>query len=196
MWSSAVVVTFFLTGIASVYGFPMEARLQSRQQDLSPNSANSTIDWCAKAYNASQATTYGLFPASYALKCLQSLPYDQSIAESTIDTVSKMFNQFYAPESYVKQSSNPMVPIAVDLPASFSAIKDGIMNQSYSYFEYQYAITELIRSLNDGSAFKGHTLIIQDTQGIQMAVPMDSGSDYLFLWFCSHPMVNQLLKCA
>jgi hypothetical protein len=139
----SIAVTLTLGG-AAVNALPAKERLQVRGQ-----STNST-DWCAQAYNASLQTTYGYFPAPLALKCLQSLPYDQGIAESTIDTVQKMFNQFFAPENYYLRSGNPNVPYAIDIAGGLANISQSIANQELSFFEYQYAIIELIRSLNDG----------------------------------------------
>ena len=155
-WSAVIAV---LGAIASVSALPTEHR---RFYPRSSGSLNST-DWCAQAYNASALTQYGWFSGDLALKCLQSLPYDQQIAESTIDTVQKMFNQFFSPENYYKQSSNPALPISIDIAGTLANISEGIQNKRYSYFEYQYAITQLIRSLNDGKCFvwieliPGHT---------------------------------------
>jgi len=148
-------VILFL-GATAVNALPAKQRLQFRDT----SSSNNFTDWCAQAYNASKQTTYGYFPASLALKCLQSLPYDQGIAESTINTVQKMFNQFFAPESYYIKSSNPNIPIAIDMARSLSNIQQGIMNKSYSFFEYQCAIIELIRSLNDGIDCSGISVLI------------------------------------
>jgi|SRR5579862_2189410 len=179
MWSTALT---FLGVIASINAIPTSnSRLRYRQTDTTdPSNTTDTTDWCAIAYNATMSTSYRAFPASYALKCLQSLPYDQAIAEATIDTVSKMFNQFFAPESYYLQSPNSMVDVAIDIPGTLANIKQGIMNQSYSYFDYQYAITELVRSLNDGNLLiltlltrSGHTAYVDPcSSGFYVRFPL------------------------
>jgi len=107
-------------------------------------------DACAQAYVASVETTTGYFSASLALQCLQQLPYDKNIALAHIDSFKKTFN-FYAPESYAIQSPNSNVTMDVDIPTSLQTIEDGIKSRVYSYFEYQYALDTLVRSLNDGS---------------------------------------------
>jgi hypothetical protein len=145
MWSSLVSV---LAVVAGVSAFPLDGK-----RSIFPPSGST--DYCAQAYNASLQTTYGYFPASLALKCLQQLPYDQAVAEATIDSFIKMF-AFYSPESYAINSPNPNVGLSVDIASQLQSIKQGILSQKYSYFEYQYALTTLVASLNDGKSKPMH----------------------------------------
>jgi hypothetical protein len=141
MWATLVTALAIVAGVSA---FPLNGK-----RSLYPRSG---IDYCAQAYNASLQTDYGYFPSSLALKCLQQLPYDQAVAEATIDSFIKMF-AFYAPESYVIKSPNPDVGLSVDIASQLQSIKQSILAQKYSYFEYQYALANLVKSLNDGSLY-------------------------------------------
>lgn len=138
MWSSFISALAIVAGVSA---FPLEGK-----RSLYPRPGT---DYCAQAYNASLQTDYGYIPSSLALKCLQQLPYDQHVADATIDSFIKMF-AFYSPESYAIKSPNPNVGLSVDVASQLQTIKQGISSQKYSYFEYQYALINLVRSLNDG----------------------------------------------
>src|SRR5437764_5016998 len=144
LWSKVLSVLAVVAG--TTFAAPVE-HATSGQGRLFPRN----VDYCAQAYNASLETDSGWFPAPLALKCLQSLPYDQSVAESIIDSFIKMF-AFYSVESYAKNSPNPKVQLNVDIPGKLASIKAGIQTGKYSFFEYQYALDTLVTSLNDGMA--------------------------------------------
>lgn len=147
--NDVVKVTFCAAIVAGTNAIPVEPNHAAGSGRLILARAPVPVDYCAQAYNASLAHSTGYLPASLALKCLHSLPYDQSIANSAIDSFIKMF-AFYSVESYAKNSPNPMVQLVVDIPGTLATIKGGIQSQKYSYFEYQYALSELVASLNDG----------------------------------------------
>jgi hypothetical protein len=147
-----------------------------------PVLAKRAVDYCAQAKNASLQTKYNYFPAPLALKCLQQLPYDQTVAEETVDSFIKTF-KFYAPESYAKDSPNPMIQLSVDVPSELARIQAGIQAQQWSYFEYQYQLDTLVRSLNDGCFHRGgllrtYRLLRSLLQGIQCPF---SGTDGLVI---------------
>jgi len=143
MWSKALSVLAIAAGVTAI---PVDDHPAGKRRLLFTRG----VDYCAQAYNASLATNTGYFPTSLALKCLQSLPYDQSVAESIVDSFIKMF-AFYSAESYVEKSPNPMVQLNVDIPGTLNTIQSGIQSQKYSFFEYQYALDTLVSSLNDGT---------------------------------------------
>lgn len=145
LWSKVLSVLAVVAG--TTFAVPVEHPTSGHGR-LFPRG----VDYCAQAYNASLETDTGWFPASLALKCLQSLPYDQSIAESIIDSFIKMF-AFYSVESYAKNSPNPKVQLNIDVPGQLASIKAGIQAGKYSFFEYQYALDTLVTSLNDGMDF-------------------------------------------
>jgi hypothetical protein len=144
MWSKLLSVLAIVAGATAI---PVENTQHTAGKGRLVFSRS--VDYCAQAYNASLATDSGFFPASLALKCLQSLPYDQAVAESIVDSFIKMF-AFYSVESYAKKSPNPMVSLNVNIPGQLASIKSGIQNKRYSFFEYQYALENLVTSLNDG----------------------------------------------
>jgi hypothetical protein len=116
-----------------------------------PRSLSQSLDFCAQAYSASLVTSTRYFPASLALACLQQLPYDQSIAENTIESFQTMF-ELYATGVNVKQSANKMTNLSVDILTELQKIQDGIKAQNYTFFEYQYTLDYLVEGLNDGTS--------------------------------------------
>ena len=137
MWSS-IITTFAIVAVVS-NAFPTHnSKLHSR-----------TLDYCSQAYNESILTNTGYFPAGLALSCLQMQRYDPDIALPQIDSFNRTF-KFYAPESYAIDSPNPNVPLDVNIPESLQTIKNGLVAGNYSFFEYEYALDTLVRSLNDG----------------------------------------------